>query len=322
MGKNDADADDEELSASAVEKETNKDERNSEDSIKDDESLGDVQDNDENDEGEGNEHNNSDNSAIDAGDSSSNDEESSDSESSSDENDAEQKPSVPVFDEDGRVLSKYEIMRLERIKRNQAVLAKLGLQGSSSGGGILSPYADEMKKKQRRKKQQAKNEDKKATQESRRLSSRAAKKNVDYSEKALLGDMATGITGEPSNGGTKVKRKERARKDRMPREIFHEFRRVERRNRQAKKSAEKSFRAAQTEQRYWKKQAGIFKRKEMRRIQNEARIELFRIAEEEAAEELRVLGATSENLLIQVDMRMQELRMARMNYDRADEVRI
>eukprot|EP00978_Attheya_sp_CCMP212_P035906 scaffold158952_cov53-Attheya_sp.AAC.2 len=317
------DADDEELIASTLEKGINKDERNSGDSIKEDESsLGVAQENDENDEGEGNAQNNSDNSASDAGDSSSNDEESSNIESSSDENDNEQEPSAPVFDEDGRVLSKYEIMRLERIKRNQAVLAKLGLQGSSSGGGILSPYADEVKKKQRRKKQQAKNEDKKATQESRRLSSRAAKKNVDYSEKALLGDMAAGITAEPANGGTKRKRKERARKDRMPREIFHEFRRVERRHRQTLKSAEKSFRAAQTEQRYWKKQAGIFKRKEMRRIQNEARIELFRRAEEEAAEELRVLGTTSENLLIQVDMRMQELRMARMHYDRADEVRI
>lgn len=53
-----------------------------------------------------------------------------------DEEDESKPTSAVVVTEDGRILSDYEIQRLERIKRNRQYLAQLGLEGKEGGGGV------------------------------------------------------------------------------------------------------------------------------------------------------------------------------------------
>lgn len=161
----------------------------------------------------------------------------------------EQTEPVPT-DEFGRELSAYEIMRLERIRRNQEKLAELGLERT------LKMPTEERKKKTR--KRPFHHETHETSLRRQTISRRSKIKGVNYSDDVNL--------LKPFNkvNITKPTRKKNTNQT-VPLFIYKEMKQVTSNRRHALKTAEKYHRFAEVEYRYAKRQADIFIRKEKRR---------------------------------------------------------
>jgi len=213
------------------------------------------------------------------------------------ESNPEPEPEPVPTDEYGRELSAYEIMRLERIRRNQAKLAQLGLENASRKMPM-----EERKKKV--KKRASMNNTESCENVGRRLTmSRKSKiKEVNYSDEVK--PLQTKKVIEKKVAKTGHKKTSHKRKDQtVPLVIYKEMKHVSRNRRHAVKTAEKNLRYAETEYRFAQRQVDIFDRKVQRRQQKEER----RKTQEQAAEENRIIIP----VLQEVDRKLWEISMAR-----------
>ena len=196
------------------------------------------------------------------------------------ESDEEKAPAAALTDEFGRPLSAYEIMRLERIKRNQAYLAKLGLESDSTNGmkrTLLAPHEDEMKKKKAAKKRM-----KKEVVVHRRTSvgRRTKAKKIDYTEKKVKQKNDV-LPKEQKKSAKKEKSEKRKKKETsLPLFIYREFKNMEVSRRQNVRTAEKLVRSAQLEIRRAEKEIETLQRRERRLRERETRDALVPVVHE------------------------------------------
>lgn len=278
---NDDEEEEEEKDEEEEEEEDNIDDRNEHDQWKnydkrlneggsdDEDDKEEVDEDDENDEADENDEEEESNGSNSDGESD------GESASSSSENE-DSKPAAPVLGEDGRVLSAYEIMRLERIRRNQEYLAKLGLDSIKE-----QQQQDLQEQQQKRRRKSVDN----AMPEKQRLS-RRAKAAVDYSEPsisiaALLRESKKEETAEAkpikekkvsldhSEQQQSRPKKGKPRRDRMERFIYDEFCVIQNHKKRVLKEAEKNVRLAEKEVKFWSKRMEKVLRQEERRAERQ-----------------------------------------------------
>jgi len=252
-----------------------------------------------------------DDSSNDGGDddSSSSDE---DDESSSDDGDEGTHRPAHVT-EDGRKLSAYEIMRLERIKRNREKLAMLGLQGKE-GGGVLGKKPVDPRKDNKQKKSKS------PAQKRSSLSRRTKAKSVNYAEpptsvasllKADKEEKKKAAKDKPAKPSREPKTKDRS--ERMDKWIHLEFKRIKGQKTQCLKQAKRNVRLAEREIKYWKGRAEKWQRRHKRKQEAEKVVKEFE-------RERDVLGKSAKELLQEIDGRMPELIEVAECYDNKFEV--
>ncbi len=204
-----------------------------------------------------------------------------------DKEDSDEEEDQQPTDEYGRPLSAYEIMRLERIKRNKAYLAQLGLEqnGGKKNGTLLSEHEENMRKQKALKKKEKK--EKEITVMRRSMSRRTKGKNINYSEPTVaefkLPPSERKKEKEKNNENEEEKemdektkaamldkkaRKEK-RENRVPLFIYQELKQVEKKRKQAVRTAEKLVRASEKEMRIIKRQVDAVERKEKQRKERE-----------------------------------------------------
>ncbi len=184
-------------------------------------------------------------------------------------------------DEYGRPLSAYEIMRLERIKRNKAKLAQLGLEqnGGKRSGTLLGEHEENMRKRKALKKKEKK--EKEVIVMRRSMSRRTKGKNINYSEPTVAEFKLPPSERKKDKSNDKPEEKEmdektkaamldkKARKEkrenRVPLFIYQELKQVEKTRRHAVRTAEKLVRASEKEMRIIKRQVDAIGRREKQR---------------------------------------------------------
>ena len=232
-------------------------------------------------------------------------------------------------DAEGRKLSAYEQLRMERIKRNRAKLASLGLENDPAikvrGGGkiprtLLSPLTADIDKK-KRERAEAREETRRknsAAQDvvQRRLPSRSARQNVNYAELAIRGEKDEEKTKKVKEKGEPMmtapandwkKNLGRKANERMPLFVYREFKRMEKERNYNLKTAEKQMRSAEVEHRYAKKHADVHFRKVHRREEQERRRNEYM----EMVEERNLMSS----LFQELDMKKRQLYETRAKYD-------
>lgn len=216
-------------------------------------------------------------------------------------------------------------LRLERIKRNQQRLAALGLQDGS------------LKPKQQKLNRRKSVERKVPLEPTRKQSSRASKKRVDYSEQPKLHTL---VSREPKSKKQsrdpapddpfsmpppkeltpeelqrrEKRRKERKREERIPRFIYDEFQRIRSKRNKGLKKAKRLFTKAEREKNHWAKMGRKLEaqqRKLEAAIEKEAKKrqkekEMF-LEEQAEREELDCKGMTKKELLSEIEERTPEL---------------
>ena len=245
--------------------------------------------------------------------------------SSSDDDEEGNNKSNEYITEDGRKLSEYEIQRLERIKRNQDYLAKLGLEGKD-GGGVLG-----QKQKRRRTKRSSD-----ASQVVRRspLSRRTKiKKVVTYAEpSASVRDLLRVADRKASNAPVDLmisspekaelsslvlpkppldhkKSRNRNVNERLEAFIYLEFKRIQSSKTQLAKQADRNVRLAEKEVKYWHKLVGRWERR------NRKHFEAERQRQTEAKERVVLGGKSIKELLQDLDVRFPEIVAVAQRYD-------
>ncbi len=215
------------------------------------------------------------------------------SEEESDEEEEGEKK-VPT-DEYGRELSAYEIMRLERIKRNQAYLAGLGLEEEKKRANEVKQKRINEKRKERKMKQKMAED---ALMASRRqsMARKSKTKEVDYS-----GDLKN-VLGRPEiikkKNVEKKPRKSTKKDERLPRFIYLEFERIKKSKNKAISNGKRLVKAAELEVRVAKKNLEAHERRERRKVEKEERLA--------ALESKRML----EPIVRELDRRRPELHKA------------
>jgi hypothetical protein len=212
-------------------------------------------------------------------------------------------------------------MRLERIKRNQEYLAKLGLEGNSGVLGKPPPK----KRKRPRKSAPA------APVRPRSSLSRSTKKKVSYVDQPLRIPTSTSISSSMNAATTttatttttlsdpRKKKKDasssspsskqpRKASQRMDLGIYLEFKRIGSSRKQLFRQAKRNVRMAEKELKYWAKQTRAFQTKDRRRKEVEGMIHA-------SAEQRQALGCTSLELLQEIDRRHSDLISAAINFD-------
>lgn len=187
-------------------------------------------------------------------------------------------------------------LRLERIKRNQAKLAQLGLEGKS-GKGVLG----EKKKRQRRKSTEIPSGPRRSSL------SRSTKKEIDYSVEIDLRLLKSSALNKEKKDA-KPRPKGRPPKQRVPQFIYYEFKRIKSKRRKNLKGSKRNLKTAKREVNYWNKQT------EMQRINEHRAAELERIQKQQE-EERRLLGSTKLKLLEEIDRRTPELTKVLYQYN-------
>lgn len=158
-------------------------------------------------------------------------------------------------DENGRVLSAYEIMRFRRIQRNKNYLAGLGLENNSKGSNgktFLSPFVQKEKQRKKRLKLNL------LPEKRHSMSRRKSVKEVNYSSlprNSTFKNQEIGIDKrlqtKDDNGATiKTPTKKETVKPSLPLFIRRELKQVEYNRKQVVKHAEKLKKAAEREYRY------------------------------------------------------------------------
>jgi hypothetical protein len=275
--------------------ETNDDEEEEEEEEDDDD-----EDDDENDDEQSDSDSDSDSSASSSG------------EEGDDDNDKN--------DETNNGLSQYELLRLERIKRNKERLIQLGLESKEEGGGVLG----RKKKKppvQRRKSNEIYN-----AQPTRK--SRRSLEPKSYVEPSLrLGGI---LPTETKSAATAKKppsvsqeeaadrptpRKKPSRLDLRPtRIIYDEFQSIRRHKKQTLKQAHMHLRQAEKEVKYWHRKVTIAQKKSRRNKQNTSPKPSHQ--EKQLAKEKQLLGGLSaREFLDQLDQRHEEIETKIAQYD-------
>lgn len=177
-------------------------------------------------------------------------------------------------DEYGRELSAYEIMRLERIRRNQAYLAQLGLEEGKSNVTQSIQREKEEKKKERQKKKEMMEDVVIERRQSRARKSKA--KEVDYS-----GDFLKGIFKQQQPKEKKVKkeggevektrRKEKKRSEMVPRFIYREFEHIKKCRNKAVANGKRLVKAAELECRIARRKVDKHQQQMKRKMEREER---------------------------------------------------
>ena len=233
--------------------------------------------------------------------------------------------------EDGRTLSEYEIQRLERIKRNRAYLAQLGLAGKD-GGGVLG------KKKKKERPRKAATDEKPVI---RRVSRRSRVKTVTYTEPSasvrdLLrvadkkatnapvdlkltspekADMGTQEVEPPKQPPPSNKPKKRSVNDRQEQFVYLEFLSIRSSKNQSLRQAKQNVRTAEKEVKYWHKLVQRWERRKQR--QSEAQ----RQRQTEVRERAELGGNSIKEVLQEIDSRMPEIAETVKRYDDLLQVR-
>jgi hypothetical protein len=252
----------------------------------------------------------------------------------------ESKPSVDVAmaAEDGRQLSEYEILRLERIKRNREYLAKLGLDNPAD----VATEPDKKKSKIGRPKREPSAVD--MIERRTSISRRTKMKPVSYVEPSVsVRDILRTIEGKvkDANGDKStvthtvdasaelepppnmrkptdydtLPRRITKKEHRMENYIWAEFRRLKSIKSSTLKKAERALRLAEKEVKYWRNRFTIWERR------NERRLEAERQRQNEALQKQQFGGKTMRELLSEIDQRMPIMLQAVEQYDNAIMVR-
>jgi hypothetical protein len=202
-----------------------------------------------------------------------------------------------VTTSDGRVLSEYELLREERIRRNREYLASLGLE---------RPVDESVTRQQRRNKRRPVQVKQRASQRER--------KSVDYTErKATLASIVRefrtpNVKAKPRKREPKPTESQKEKKDtRMERFIYREFQSVQAHKNHVLKQAEKDLRAAKREVKYWSKLVEKAENREKRREESSQHAEH---------------GLTLREILREIDNRTSELVDAVGRYDEEMHVRV
>jgi hypothetical protein len=216
------------------------------------------------------------------------------------------------LDEEGRPLSAYEILRLERIKRNRQKLAQLGL--AKPKDAVLGSENSEAKlnKPPRPRKSEA-------ALPQRARSSRT-KKNLNYAEPPVSVRSLV-KTSEDGKEETKQVRgvvdsakvadatafSERKRTwdretERLPQDIYREFKRIRSHKRDILIEAQRAARNADKEIRYWTKRVEKYEKTFLRK-------------KDETDEKVALGGVTSRELLQSIDARLPEIQQAVRDYE-------
>lgn len=188
--------------------------------------------------------------------------------SGSENSDSEEVQSLK--DEYGRPLSAYEIMRLERIKRNQAYLAKLGLESDATSGKkgtLLSRHEEEMRKKKASRQRKSEIFVERRTSVGRRSKA----KKVDYTDKSMKWKADVEPKEKKSKAENPKVGEKHKRVDSLPLFIYREFNNMRVTRRQNVKTTEKLLRLAEIEYRIANRELEIAQRKERRFRERETR---------------------------------------------------
>ena len=181
----------------------------------------------------------------------------------------EKRKKIPT-DEYGRELSAYEIMRLERIQRNKAYLAQLGLEEEKSEAKISYEKKLQQKKKDRKKKPVS---DESLAERRQSMARKSKAKEVDYSGdlknifKIKQNEEKVIVKSQPEVTPRKGKRKH----DQVPLFIYREFKHIIKCRHKAVATGKRLVKAAELEYRVAKRNVGIHERKEKRRMEKEGR---------------------------------------------------
>ena len=250
--------------------------------------------------------------------SSSEEEEEEEEEPTSDTNqndDTKDSAAKPPVDEHGRELSRYELLRLERIQRNRDYLSQLGLD-----------KLDSMRQKPKKKKKPI---TKPVPSQPQRSSGRV-RKSVSYKEPsnsvaALLRktnnkESSTAKTTKkpppaPTNDPTPTK-KRTPKVVRMERFLFREFQRIKSLKTQTLKEAQRLVKAAEKQVVYWKRQVAKYEIKKAKQGEKQRKQQLQQAALQDFG------GKTLKQLGREIDQKMPTLVAALQRYDQEYEVRL
>lgn len=203
-------------------------------------------------------------------------------------------------DNDNDGLSDYEKLRLERIRRNQEYLSRLGLEEQKSN---LRPQ----KRARKIKENPPANAE---TIQQRKASLRRKTEQVRYSDVSM-----SEILGRKPRSSEPQPRKPKPEKEiqhRMERFVYREFQRIQAERNTAQKQIELLIRRTEKEKAFWKK---IIEQKEGRdQLSQSRRAEL-------EAERAIFGGLTLRELLKQIDQRFPELLQVARDYDQEIQVR-
>jgi hypothetical protein len=215
---------------------------------------------------------------------------------------------------DGRQLSDYELLRLERIKRNKQYLSALGLEGTSANGGVKASGKPVKRKR------------KKVSPSQKRSSlSRRTKESVSYAEPPA--GVASLIRTVNKKEEEKVKdrppkppseRKSKDPLDRLEKFVFLEFKSIKAHKRQVLNQAEKNLAKASKEVKFWRKGAEVFERRQQRKL--DRKLEQAKIIKHIQDERRQLGGGTAKELLKDIDSRMPDILSAVARYDAKLEV--
>lgn len=205
-------------------------------------------------------------------------------------------------DETDGQLSRYELLRLERIKRNQEYLSKLGLN-------------DTKKLPRKEKKRQRKRSSFSEIDFSEKRSSGRVRKSISYTEPTnSVRNLLNGTTAKVKPKSEKPNRARGPRSsaelsNRMERFIFREFQRIKSKKTHVFRQTDRLTRAAEKEVAYWQRQALLWERRKERRSETERQRHL---SEQERA---TFGGGTLKQFLQEIDKRMPTLLTAASEYD-------
>lgn len=216
---------------------------------------------------------------------------------------------------EGRELSAYEKLRLERIKRNQQYLARLGLEEQS---GIIKEMkkrraTDDMNNSKQKRKRQLEITETRSSSRTRKLVNYA---DPPTSVASIIRSQKTeaGMTEKVSNQMEIRKKPKSQKRIAMERVIYREFQKIKSERSLFFRKAEKLKKAAEKEFKYWSRRAQLWERREERRKLLES------IRKQLEEEKSRFGGHSLLDLVREIDKRMPELLDAAAKYDEIFEV--
>jgi hypothetical protein len=217
---------------------------------------------------------------------------------------------------EGRQLSDYELLRLERIKRNKQYLSALGLEGPGANDRVKASVKPVKRKRKRV-----------SPSQKRSSLSRRTKESVTYTEPPA--GVASLIRTVEKNEQEKTKkgppkppseRKTKDPVDRLEKFVFLEFKSIKAHKRQVLSLAEKNLGKASKEVKFWKKRAAVFERRQQRKL--DRKLEQAKITKRLEDERRQLGGGTAKELLRDIDNRMPDILSAVARYDAKFEVRL
>jgi hypothetical protein len=183
----------------------------------------------------------------------------------SNDEDEESKPKVPT-DEYGRELSAYEIMRLERIRRNKAYLARLGLEEEKNG--VRNSMEKELQQKKKERKKKA--DDDVFVERRQSMQRESKKRKVDYSgdlNAVLKPHLKRKVLSEEEKAKKATAKKSKRRDEMIPRFIYREFEHIKKCKNRAVTTGKRLVKAAEIECRIAKRNLEIHNKKQKRKIE-------------------------------------------------------